>query len=401
MVVVVDPGSEFESGLFDGLEAVAPTEHLFEGFDETLGASSAAGWPPWNQRCRVAFVIIGCPTLAGDAPLYGSCFAELDLFADFANGSCVSDVCQIPVLLIIFNRPDLTRRVFQRIREARPRQLYIAADGPRLDSASDNELCEEARFEASCVDWPCDVQRRYLKVNVGCKLAVSGACGWFFENVEEGIILEDDCLPDPSFFPYCTELLERYRDDPVVAVIGSNQFRPVSDRPPRHSSYYFSKYPHIWGWASWRRTWRNYDINMSRWNGDMNTLSAISNIRVRKHFARRFDKVQKGEIDTWDYQFVHMCLTSGSLAINPVVNLVENIGFDARATHTSKFDLADNPPLAEQMPFPLNHPAAIAVDEFADLYTETYVRGIPPNWSVSLIWSLRKRLLFFKKLSRL
>lgn len=298
------------------------------------------------------------------------------------------------MLLVVFNRPDLTRRVFERIREAQPSRLFIAADGPRSDRPDESQLCAETRIAVSAIDWPCEVHRLERDVNLGCKAAVSSAISWFFEHVEEGIILEDDCLPDPSFFPYCSELLERYRHETRVALIGSNDFQPQESGAARGTSYYFTKYPHIWGWATWRRTWEKYDVTLAGWNGDPRSLTRISNKRTRRHFAKRFDKIKAGRMDTWDFQLIHQCLTLDSLAINPSVNLVENIGFDDRATHTHSSSAPH--PEAVPMHFPLAHPSILSIDESADRHTERWVQGVPPHRFASLVKSLRKRLLFLQ-----
>lgn len=296
-----------------------------------------------------------------------------------------------PVLFLIFNRPDLTRRVFQRIREARPDQLFIAADGPRGSHPTDAATCAEARLEVAAVDWPCEVHYLLRDENLGCRKAVSSAITWFFGHVEAGIILEDDCLPDPTFFRYCTELLQQFSDEPRIAMIGANQFHRNSPPAQGSSSYHFTKYPHIWGWATWRRTWQNYDVDLSSWAGDPASLSVISNPRVRRRFARRFDEVKSGAKDTWDYQLVHHCIASGLLAINPAVNLVENIGFDGRATHTH--ERPDHPqPAVQSMTFPLVQPPRMEADSALDRRTETDVQGVAPNYWVSFVWSLRKRL---------
>lgn len=306
--------------------------------------------------------------------------------------SPLNDSFTTPVLFLIFNRADLASRVFERIRAVRPNQLFIAADGPRPDRLDERELCAEARLAVSKVDWPCHVQRLYHDSNLGCKMAVATALKWFFENVEEGIILEDDCLPDPSFFPFCAELLDRYRDQPGVAMIGGSQSLSRKRRPSCGSSYYFSKYPHIWGWATWRRTWRDYDPAMASWDGNCKRLNRISNSRVRRRFARKFDAVKSGLNDTWDYQFVHQCLVSGAISVVPNTNLVENLGFDERATHTLHPAPPDLVLEAGKMIFPMLHPDRLVVNEWADRQTEKWVYRVPTNLWVSLQWSLEKRL---------
>jgi hypothetical protein len=302
----------------------------------------------------------------------------------------MSETFTTPVLFLVFNRADLTRRVFQRIRDIRPALLFVAADGPRLGRDSDRLACEEVRLALADIDWPCTVRRLYRKQNLGCKIAVSSAISWFFEHVEEGIILEDDCLPDPTFFPFCAQLLDRYRDKPDVALISGNQMLPSKHMPRQATSYYFSKYPNIWGWATWRRAWRHYDVSLSGWDGNSKDLKGISNPRVRRRFGRRFDAVKAGCNDTWDYQLFHQCLQSNGLCVSPVVNLVKNIGFDERATHTLE-PVYSEAPGVRAMSFPMVHPERISCDEKTDKRTEARVYRVPANLWVSLWWSLAKR----------
>ena len=294
-----------------------------------------------------------------------------------------------PILFLIFNRPDLTQKVFERIREIQPSQLFIAADGPRGDRHGEHLLCAETRAVTANIDWECELHRLERSKNLGCKVAVSSAITWFFEHVEEGIILEDDCLPDASFFQFCAEMLDRYRFDSRVGVISGNNYQPNY----RMASYYFSRYPHIWGWATWRRLWVSYDVHLTDWNGRPESLSAsVKRHRVRKRFAGHFDSVKSGNRDTWDYQLVYLCLKTGSLSLSPGLNLVANIGFDERATHTYS-PSSTPPPLSQAIGFPLVHPAHIGVDELADYYTETHVQKVPHNSLAKWINSLKKRLI--------
>src|SRR5258708_3549575 len=170
-----------------------------------------------------------------------------------------------PILFLIFNRPFPTRRVFAEIRKARPAKLFVAADGPRPDKPEDLETCRETREIIKDIDWPCEVQTLFRDKNLGCGVAVSGAITWFFQNVEQGIILEDDCLPDPSFFPFCTELLERYKDDERILLISGNFLQQKNKKFMVKASYYGTLIPHLWGWASWRRAWAKYDFNLTKW----------------------------------------------------------------------------------------------------------------------------------------
>lgn len=289
----------------------------------------------------------------------------------------MTDCRNIPILLLTFNRPDLTGRVLQRISEIAPARLFIAADGPRSNHPDDELQCGRTREVTRRIDWDCHVERLERSENLGCKRAVSSAITWFFEHVEEGIILEDDCLPDLTFFRFCAELLEKYRDDSRVALISGNNYQNEADD---QASYYFSRYPHIWGWASWRRFWQGYDVDIKNWNGDRSSLVPyISHPGVRRHFASRFDNVKSGKKNTWDFQLVHRCFETRSLCINPSINLVENIGFDDRATHTSGTGDHVYNPSAGEMTFPLVHPSEMAVNEKADAYTEKYVQKVPLN----------------------
>ena len=168
-----------------------------------------------------------------------------------------------PILFLVFNRPDVTQRVFDAIRQARPPKLYIAADGPRKNKVGEVERCALVQEIVSQVDWPCEVSKLIRQENLGCKIAISSAIDWFFSKEPEGIILEDDCLPHPDFFPYCDELLERYRNNERVGMISGDNFQNGIKRGD--GDYYFSQFCHIWGWASWARAWKKYDANLAQW----------------------------------------------------------------------------------------------------------------------------------------
>jgi hypothetical protein len=277
-----------------------------------------------------------------------------------------------PVTFIIFNRPETTSRVFEEIRKARPPLLLLVADGPRSGHASDAELCAEARAVVEQVDWACEIRKNYSDINLGCRKRVSSGLDWIFSEVEEAIILEDDCLPHPTFFQFCEELLQKYRDDNRIGHIGGVNFQFGRKRMPY--SYYFSRYNHIWGWASWRRAWRNYDVNIGLWPEvrDGKWLRGVLGERhLVKYWTRIFDKVYQHGVNTWDYQWMFHCWTQNRLAIIPNVNLISNIGFDTNATHTtgqSEF----NSMKTEAMKFPLSHPPFIIRDSASDEYTEKY-----------------------------
>lgn len=275
-----------------------------------------------------------------------------------------------PILFLLFNRPDLTQRVFERIRQAAPQRLFIAADGPRPGMPTDVELCAQARQVVEWIDWKCEVHTLFRETNLGCKQAVSSAIDWFFEHVEEGIILEDDCVPHPTFFRFCAELLERYRDDERIMVISGDNFQQGRQRTPY--SYYFSCYTHIWGWATWRRAWRYYDGDMKHWPELRQTswlLDVLGDEVSATYWRNIFDKAHAGKIDSWAYPWISSCWAQNGLTILPEVNLVSNIGFGDAATHTKKGDsrIANLPTAA--MKFPLRHPPYMVRHLEADRFT--------------------------------
>lgn len=243
---------------------------------------------------------------------------------------------ETPVLFLIFNRPDLTQQVFEAIRAQRPKQLFVAADGPRTHIPAERARCDAARrCVLDYVDWDCEVKTLFRDENLGCKKAVSLAIGWFFDHVEEGIILEDDCLPGPDFFRFCGELLSDYRDNPSVMQIGGVNFQ--QGRRRGEASFYFSKYTHIWGWATWRRAWKHYDLEMAGLD-DLLSSEAWQRLcpdpREVAYWEPILRRVRDGFVDTWDYQWNYTIWKQGGMVALPQVNLISNIGFRSDATHT-------------------------------------------------------------------
>lgn len=279
---------------------------------------------------------------------------------------------QTPILLVIFNRPDVTQKVLDRIREVKPAKLYIAADGPRPGREGEEELCKQTRQVAEQVDWTCEVKKLYRDRNLGCGKAVSGAVSWFFEQEEQGIILEDDIMPDLSFFEYCARLLRDYRSDASVMHINGCNFQEGRERGD--GSYYFSAFPHVWGWAGWRRSWKHYDFNLSDLNYFYN-LKKINRYFPEKNIQNKwleiFFRMNRKQIDTWDYQWNYAIWNAGGKVITPNVNLISNIGFGAGATHTteteSKFANMKTGSLHD-----LVRPTGTAIDHRADLQTFSY-----------------------------
>ena len=274
-----------------------------------------------------------------------------------------------PVLFLIFNRPDTTQQVFNSIKKAKPKQLFVAADGPREKKEGEKEKCEQARKVIEQVNWDCEVKTLFRDRNLGCKIGVSSAINWFFENVEEGIILEDDCLPSQSFFWFCQELLEHYRNDTRVMHISGNNFQ--FGRKIGNASYYFSIFGLIWGWATWKRAWRYYDVKMktySQFKDEGQIKNIFYNKKMQHYYKKIFDKVYKEKIDTWDYQWLYSRLLNQGISIHPNVNLVQNIGFGIDASHTKNGDNKIRNNLAKNLQFPLNHSIFKLVNKNADEY---------------------------------
>lgn len=244
-----------------------------------------------------------------------------------------------PVLFIIFKRYDTAMQVFNAIRQAKPPRLYIAADAPREGVAGEKEDCQRTRDIAKLVDWPCEVKTLFQTENQGCGIGPYKAISWFFDNEEQGIVLEDDCLPNQDFFIYCEELLEKYKnDDAITLITGRNNF---GYSPAGGESYFLSALHFCWGWASWRRVWRNYDytlrdITASQYFKALRRYFGIFNIQTIMWRMNIYFQCKRNQPrDIWDYQFCVNTQMAGGYTLVPAKNLIRNIGNDARATHTS------------------------------------------------------------------
>ena len=285
---------------------------------------------------------------------------------------------ETPILFLVFNRPDVTQVVFEEIRKARPKQLFIAGDGPRSHVEGDADRCQQVRDIFKNVDWDCEVKTNFREENLGCGKAVSGALTWFFQHVDQGIILEDDCVPDPTFFTFCEENLQRYENDPRVMLISGSSFQK---EPRGEGSYYFSRLAHIWGWATWKRVWDLYDFRILSYT-DYEKSGSIkefhSNPAVQSHFSDIFEMMHSKPIDTWDYQLFFKIVENNGLCINPNVNLVTNIGFGPDATHTLD-STSSNANARRYSIDKIIHPATVAVDQEADDYSLEYVFGVNMN----------------------
>jgi hypothetical protein len=243
---------------------------------------------------------------------------------------------QTAVLFLVFNRPDTTKQVFEAIKQVKPLRLYVASDGPRANREGETELVALVRQIATAVDWPCEVKTLFRQENLGCKKAVSGGIDWFFENEEQGIILEDDCLPHQDFFNFCETLLNRYASDERVWVVTGDNFQDGQLRG--EASYYFSRYNHVWGWASWRRAWSKRDMEIKfwpEWKKSPEWRTWLPDKLERNFWLQIFDQMYRNEIDTWDYPWIASIWFHGGLTATPNVNLVTNIGFGSNATHTT------------------------------------------------------------------
>lgn len=272
----------------------------------------------------------------------------------------------MPVLLIAFRRPDHTARVLEAIRGARPQRLFVAVDGPRAHQVGEAEQVGATRaLISSSIDWPCHLEQLHQPRNLGCRRGVEAALDWFFSQVNEGIVLEDDIVPQPSFFPYCRELLERYRDDPSIGAIAGASVdpRPSSSGP----SYRFSRFLPVWGWAGWRRTWQLHDQALTNWPQQRESplLQQLGGPRFAQVLRSRLDEVVEGSCDTWDYGWLLSNWQAGLLGCVPTVNLVRNIGFrDKRASHT-KHDRSFLPSPGD-LNLPLHHPVDRRPDRHLD-----------------------------------
>lgn len=268
------------------------------------------------------------------------------------------------VLLIAFSRPEPTRQVFEAVRAARPPRLYVAVDGPRRERPDDLGKIAAVREIVSLVDWPCELKTCFREQNLGCGRGPAAAIDWFFDHEPAGIILEDDCLPLPGFFRFCDELLERYADDESIAQICGSSFVPGL---AGNDSYYFTKYADIWGWATWRRSWRKADLAMSGWPSwrDAGGLTKLpgSTPAFVAYWTGIFDAMhERGVVDIWDYQWMYSCWRAGLTSISPRRTLIRNIGFGDGATHHIDPARPSYMRPSDQLEFPLSHPAAIRID---------------------------------------
>ena len=296
-----------------------------------------------------------------------------------------------PILLLTFNRPELTKQLLDKIKIVKPKDIFVACDGSRENVKDEDKKVNQVRkIIKESINWECKTRFLFQENNLGCKKAVSQAIDWFFDEVEEGIILEDDCIPNVSFFRYCDELLDKYKENEKIMCITGDNFQFNNIRGD--ASYYFSVFSHCWGWATWRRAWKHFDVTMETFPKFQKTKQ-ITNIfdtkKIQKYWENVFKKVYAGEINSWAYIWMYTCWINNGLTCLPNKNLVSNMGFGSNSTHT-RGDSSIANLKAEEIKFPLQHPKFISRDTLADDYTMNNI--ILPGLSKKLFSTFQKIL---------
>ena len=279
---------------------------------------------------------------------------------------------QTPVLFVTFNRLTTTKLVLDAIRKVRPARLFVVNDGPR--DQTEAVLCKSVRdYIENQIDWPCELNTLYQNSNLGCGLGLATAISWFFDNVEKGIILEDDCVPGLSFFAFCEELLARYENDPRIMLVSG--YSLAASKIKRQESYSYIRYPMIWGWASWRRVWNKYDYHLKDWP-DFKTNRYLERIFTNKqstdYWNEIFETTYQKAVDTWDYQLTFLLLSNSGLCIVPNTNLITNVGFGEDATHTKDSNDSHSANTALSIDFPMHHPKFIVMDAGINAFLDRY-----------------------------
>ncbi|WP_080237117.1 hypothetical protein [Spirosoma rigui] len=303
---------------------------------------------------------------------------------------------ETPVLLIIFNRPDITRKTVEQIKKVKPKRLYIAADGPRSDKPDDLAKCQKTRSITEQIDWACELKTLFHEVNKGCGYGPVAAIDWFFSEVEFGIILEDDCIPDESFFYFCEELLTRFKDDHNVSMIAGTN--PFVKWKAAHTSYMFSNMAFSWGWATWQRSWHTFDYTAEKWSTEPVQRAVKQHLKRNKfyiHFKEEFNHYFKEERqDVWDMQWLFARFQNQSYSIIPTQNLISNVGFTEDSTHT--FDESINIAHLNHQPisFPLTHPKMVKTNTFFEWYLfERFINPKPRSFVKKVLLKILKSFL--------
>lgn len=300
-----------------------------------------------------------------------------------------SETLDFPIVLIVFNRPDLIKEMLSQIKLAQPKKLYVIADAPRVNNEVDKLLCQKVRAIIDAFEFEGEIVECYRSENLGCKKNIETGLDWFFTQEDAGIILEDDCLPSIDFFRFCAEMLIKYRDNPNIFSITGNNFQNSKIRG--QGSYYVSKYMHCWGWATWRRAWKFYDGNLSFWPEWKESLEykKIHSSRVeKKYWDNIFESVFLKKKDSWAYAWLASSWYYGGNTLTPNVNLVSNLGFDSAATNTklkNGLDGIKTHLMSEKIVDPIN----LTPDIVADKYVFSNV------FRMSVFKRLNNRLLFY------
>ena len=281
-----------------------------------------------------------------------------------------------PVLVMAFNRPDNLAVLLDRLREVRPERVFVAVDGPRADRPDEVERVQACRDLMSSIDWDCAVQTLFQDANLGCGRGVTTAISWFFSQVERGIILEDDTIPDPSFFGFCTELLDRYADDERVFAITGCNVVPRTRLAAPGDPYRFSQVPVVWGWATWRRSWAQHRLDGTGWHRELPPHMLLRrtgySVPAAAYWATEFELTARGDVDTWDWQLVCAAMTSGQLVATSNTNLVDNIGYGGDATHTVHGSSRLAPATSIELP---TRAVPVVVDRMADSWASKHHYG--------------------------
>ena len=299
----------------------------------------------------------------------------------------------IPVVLIVYRRPDTTKQVLNSLSVLKPVNLWVIADGARKNRSAENDLVAETRSLINGIGWDCDIHKNYSNTNLGLRRRIVSGLNWVYKHENQAIILEDDCVPDQSFYLFCAELLERFRDDQRIMAISGNNFLRGRKRTPY--SYYYSRYPHCWGWATWKRAWNKYDDKMDLWpeisNGEWLHDILNHDQRAYRYWRKIFTDVYNEKIDSWAYRWTLSCWVNSGLTILPNTNLVSNIGFQKGATHTVSYRNVKPSPI-HPVQFPLYHPPYIIRDQEADDFSQKthFGSGYIKSIKRKIVWFLKK-----------
>ena len=301
---------------------------------------------------------------------------------------------EVPILVMAFSRPGHLQILLDRLRDVEPQSVYFAVDGARAEKLHEDERVAQCRQMIEDIDWIPRKFTLFQDANLGCGRGVTTAITWFFDNEEAGIVLEDDIVPEPSFFPYCAELLDRYRDDQRVFAISGCNFVPLEHQSNPDLPYRFSQIPHIWGWATWRDRWSHHRLDISGWQRQLPPWQLWQrtgrSISGATYWASTFELLARGEVDTWDGQLVLAAMTKGQLTATSNVNLVQNIGFDDLATHTVQD--RDELPNTQTIQLPLSE-VAVELDVHADAWTRRHhFRATPSGMMGQASRYLKQRL---------